>query len=73
LDRWQARTEKAGKLVTWHPVDLPVQIHKQIAAKAIDFAQARRLLAGGQNDSILELAAALRVAAEAVGETKGKR
>ncbi len=30
LDKWQLKSEKAGKLVTWHPVDLPVGIVNSI-------------------------------------------
>jgi len=32
LDRWQAKSDKAGKLVTWHNHDIPEDVYKAVKA-----------------------------------------
>jgi hypothetical protein len=41
LDRWEKKVEKAGKMVTWHAVDLPVDTVKAITDGTLSFAEAR--------------------------------
>jgi hypothetical protein len=41
LDRWEKKVEKAGKMVTWHAVDLPVDMVKAITDGTLSFADAR--------------------------------
>lgn len=46
LDKWRAKSEKAGKIVTWHAVDLPDEIVKAITAETTTWEMARAELAG---------------------------
>jgi HK97 family phage portal protein len=46
LDRWEEKSNKAGKLVTFHPVDMPTDIHAAIKAERMTFAQARERVKG---------------------------
>jgi len=41
LDKWEDKVTKAGKMVTWHAVDLPADLCKDIKGGVITFAQAR--------------------------------
>jgi len=44
LDKWEDKVTKAGKMVTWHAVDLPAELCKDIKGGVITFAQARARL-----------------------------
>ena len=46
LDKWQAKSEKAGKLVTWHAVDLPYHIAEAVKA-GMSWDEARERLRNG--------------------------
>lgn len=46
LDRWQAKVEKAGKMVLWHVVDIPKDIAKSVKDGNIGFDTAREMLMG---------------------------
>lgn len=41
LDRWEAKSTKAGKIVTWHAIDLSVDMVKAIKSGELTFTQAR--------------------------------
>ncbi len=41
LDKWQAKVEKAGKMVTWHAIDLSPEMVKAIKDEELSFADAR--------------------------------
>lgn len=43
LDRWQRKVEKAGKMVTWHAVDIPADLAKAIT-EGLSFDEARARL-----------------------------
>lgn len=68
LDRWRAKSEKQGKLVVWHAIDLPGWATKAIEAGR-DWDDVRDELKSGRiqqsNPEILELADAINRAAEA--------
>lgn len=44
LNRWEAKVEKAGKMVTWHPVDISRDVAKSISDGSLSFADAREKL-----------------------------
>lgn len=48
LDRWRVKSEKAGKLTVWHPVDLPAAAYEAIKAGE-SFADVRARLVGKPN------------------------
>lgn len=50
LNHWEAKVKKAGKMVTWHAVDLPVEMVKSISDGALSFADARLQLSDKPND-----------------------
>jgi phage portal protein BeeE len=51
LDRWQNKVTKAGKMVTWHAVDLPADMVKAITDGTMTFEQARERLQGVETKS----------------------
>jgi hypothetical protein len=63
LDQWEAKSLKAGKVVTWHTAVLSDDMVKAIADGAITFDQARDALRVKPSDSLLVLAAAIEKAA----------
>ena len=62
LDKWENKVKAAGKMVTWHPVNLSPEIVKAIKDGA-SFDEAREMVRGAKkeasHDAILELAAAI--------------
>lgn len=50
LDRWERKVDKAGKMVTWHAVDIPGDIAKAISDGALSFDAARERLQGMDED-----------------------
>ena len=44
LDKWEAKVKKAGKMVTWHALDLPPETVKSIKDEILTFDQARNEL-----------------------------
>ena len=66
LDRWEDKVSKAGKMVTWHAVELSVEMCKAIKAGTMTFEQARAELSQPENvDSIRALADSINAAVEA--------
>jgi hypothetical protein len=65
LDKWQEKSEKAGKLVTWHPVDLPMSIVNSVKG-GLPWADARAMLKAQPQprSDILALAEAINKLAE---------
>ena len=45
LDRWQEKSEKAGKIVKWHCVDLPLDVHKSVT-EGMSWEDAREAVKG---------------------------
>ena len=41
LDKWEAKVTKAGKMITWHAVDLPEEIYQAVKSETMTFEQAR--------------------------------
>lgn len=44
LDKWEAKVKLAGKMVTWHAVNIPAPIHADIKSGKVTFEQARVLV-----------------------------
>lgn len=67
LDKWERKVEKAGKMVTWHAVELPSEIVKAVTAGEMTFEQARsELLDAPANDSVKLLALQIEQAIKAI-------
>lgn len=65
LDKWQDKVSKAGKMVTWHAVELSAEMCKAIKAGTMTFEQAREQLTPPENiDSIRALADSINAAVE---------
>jgi len=62
LDTWQNKVEKAGKMVTWHAVNLSPELYKSIKAGEMTFEQARELITRPETDSVKALADAINAA-----------
>lgn len=71
LDKWQNKCEKAGKLVTWHAVDLPAEIVRQVKAGELTWDAAREQIRGKQVES--DAVDALRYAVQALEERENAR
>jgi hypothetical protein len=57
LERWYEKVNKAGKMVTWHAVEISDEMYKAIKAGTMTFEQAREQLARHDDvDSIKALA-----------------
>lgn len=63
LDKWEKKVNMAGKMVTWHAVDLDAEIVKDIKSGAITFEQAREKIKAPKNDAAAVLEG-LRLAIE---------
>lgn len=46
LNKWEAKVEKAGKMVTWHAIHIPADIAKGIKDGNINFDTARTMVRG---------------------------
>jgi hypothetical protein len=67
LDKWQDKVNKAGKMVTWHAVDLSADMVKSIMERALTFEQARAAITKSKDDTELKvLADAINKAAAVV-------
>lgn len=68
LERWQQKVDKAGKMITWHPVDIPADMAKDITSGALSFGDARLQLVGPQKGAA-EILEGIRLGLQAL-ETK---
>ena len=60
LDKWKAKSDKAGKVITWHAVNLSGEMVKAIIDGALTFEQAReQLVRPVDSEAIRELASAI--------------
>lgn len=71
LDKWEAKVAAAGKMVTWHAVNLPADLVAEIKSGELTFEQAREMInhvapSVNQKSDILILAEAIN---KAVNET----
>jgi len=62
LDRWEAKVTKAGKMVTWHAVDIPATVAKAITDGKMTFAEARANLAPENKSEALAVIDVIRAA-----------
>jgi hypothetical protein len=58
LDKWQDKVTKAGKMVTWHAVNLSPEIVNAVKG-GMSFEDARAMIGGGSADSVKALADAI--------------
>lgn len=63
LDRWKAKSDRAGKLVTWHAIDLPAEVVEAVKSGA-PWDKARAMLA--PKSDALTLAESLNRLADAM-------
>jgi 2'-5' RNA ligase len=53
LDKWEAKSIKAGKTVTWHPVHIPTELVEAISSGEMGWDQAREAIKGEYSTSAM--------------------
>lgn len=61
LDKWEAKVKSAGKMITWHAVNLSPEIVKMVKS-GMSFEDARAMIGGEPTDSVKALAMAINKA-----------
>jgi phage portal protein BeeE len=70
LDRWELKSEKAGKLVTWHAVDLPAEIVEGIkGGMSWQAARAALLLGEDEPGEVADILRGIELAVKALERT----
>jgi hypothetical protein len=72
LDRWEAKVTKAKKMVTWHAVNIPLDIAKAVSDGTLSFADARKKLEG-QNDNAALVLEGMRISLDALALARGQK
>lgn len=63
LDKWEKKSQKAGKIVTWHTVELSTEMVKAITDGKMTFEEARKQIKPDDAVAVLE---GIRLAIEAI-------
>ena len=71
LDRWEAKVKAAGKMVTWHAVNISPELVKEIKSGSVTFEQARVMINPVTITPVMEYKSDILTLAEAINKAVG--
>lgn len=71
LDRWEAKVKAAGKMVTWHAVNISPELVKEIKSGSVTFEQARAMINPVTVTPAMEYKSDILTLAEAINKAVG--